>query len=342
MRPTTVLRGMLFAALLVLGTGCISIDLLNGGGPEAELVETVVRGEDGPKILLIDIDGVIGGSNEMSSFFGGDDFSMVARVQEVLDRARRDDDVRAILLRIDSPGGTATASEQIYTAIMRFRQERGIPVMAQFLGTAASGGYYIAMSADTIQAHPTTITGSIGVIFSSLSFAGLMEKIGVEDQTVTGGIYKDAGSPFRRLSDVEREQLQLIVDDLHERFREIVALGRPNLPPDQIRTLSEGQIFSASQALSNGLVDQIGTIEDAANTLEERLGIEQSRVISYHRPRQIRRNLYTRAAMVPSLSGGASEFSAETWALKQLAQILARPGFHYLWWPGLSGAAAGH
>jgi len=180
------------------------------------------------------------------------------------------------------------------------------------------------------------------VIFSSLSFAGLMEKIGVEDQTVTGGIYKDAGSPFRRLSDVEREQLQLIVDDLHERFREIVALGRPNLPPDQIRTLSEGQIFSASQALSNGLVDQIGTLEDAANTLEERLGIEQSRVISYHRPRQIRRNLYTRAAMVPSLSGGASEFSAEAWALKQLAQILARPGFHYLWWPGLSGAAAGH
>jgi len=333
---------MLFAALLVLGTGCISVDLLNGGGPEAELVETVVRGEDGPKILLIDIDGVIGGSNEMSSFFGGDDFSMVARVQEVLDRARGDDDVRAILLRIDSPGGTATASEQIYTAIMRFRQERGIPVMAQFLGTAASGGYYIAMSADTIQAHPTTITGSIGVIFSSLSFAGLMEKIGVEDQTVTGGIYKDAGSPFRRLSDVEREQLQLIVDDLHERFREIVALGRPNLPPDQIRTLSEGQIFSASQALSNGLVDQIGTLEDAANTLEERLGIEQSRVISYHRPRQIRRNLYTRAAMVPSLSGGASEFSAEAWALKQLAQILARPGFHYLWWPGLSGAAAGH
>jgi len=342
MRPTTVLRGMLFAALLVLGTGCISVDLLNGGGPEAELVETVVRGEDGPKILLIDIDGVIGGSNEMSSFFGGDDFSMVARVQEVLDRARGDDDVRAILLRIDSPGGTATASDQIYTAIMRFRQERGIPVMAQFLGTAASGGYYIAMSADTIQAHPTTITGSIGVIFSSLSFAGLMEKIGVEDQTVTGGIYKDVGSPFRRLSDVEREQLQLIVDDLHERFREIVALGRPNLPPDQIRTLSEGQIFSASQALSNGLVDQIGTLEDAANTLEERLGIEQSRVISYHRPRQIRRNLYTRAAMVPSLSGGASEFSAEAWALKQLAQILARPGFHYLWWPGLSGAAAGH
>ena len=342
MRPTTVLRGMLFVALLVSGTGCISIDLLNGGGPEAELVETVVRGEDGPKILLIDIDGVIGGSNEMSSFFGGDDFSMVARVQEVLDRARRDDDVRAILLRIDSPGGTATASEQIYTTIMRFRQERGIPVMAQFLGTAASGGYYIAMSADTIQAHPTTITGSIGVIFSSLSFAGLMEKIGVEDQTVTGGIYKDAGSPFRRLSDVEREQLQLIVDDLHERFREIVALGRPNLPPDQILTLSEGQIFSASQALSNGLVDQIGTLEDAANTLEERLGIEQSRVISYHRPRQIRRNLYTRAAMVPSLSGAASEFSAEAWALKQLAQILARPGFHYLWWPGLSGAAVGH
>ena len=341
MHPTTTLRVLVFLVLLVFGTGCISVDLLNGGGPEAELVETVVRGEAGPKILLVDIDGVIGGSNEMSSLFGGDDFSMVARVREVLDRARRDDDVRAILLRIDSPGGTATASEQIYTEILRFRKERGVPVMAQFLGTAASGGYYIAMSADTIQAHPTTITGSIGVIFSSVSFAGLMEKIGVEDQTVTGGIYKDAGSPFRRLTGVEREQLQLIVDDLHERFREIVALGRPDLSPDQIRTLADGQIFSASQAVANGLVDQIGTLEDAAIALQQRLGVEQTRVISYHRPREIRRNLYTQAARMPSLGGGASGFSAEAWALMRLERILARPVFHYLWWPGLSGVATG-
>jgi len=345
MPRTTVLHGLIFSLLSILvvaSTGCITIDLWNGGGPETQLVETVVRGEKGPKILLIEIDGVIGVSNDVNFLFGGNAYSMVARVREVLDLARRDDDVRAILLRIDSPGGTATASEQIYTEIARYRKERGVPVMAQFLGTATSGGYYIAMAADTIQAHPTTITGSIGVIFSSLSFAGLMEKIGVEDQTITGGIYKDAGSPFRSLSAVEREQFQSIVDDLHARFQEIVVIGRPDLSAAEVAKLADGRIYSAPQALENGLIDQIGTLYDAVGVLEQRLGVEQSRVVTYHRRREIRRNLYTRAMRSPSLGGGSAEFSAEAWALKRLEQILARPGFQYLWWPGLSGASPRH
>jgi protease-4 len=335
-------RGLIGVCLLVLGPGCISIDLLSGGGPEAQLVETVIRGDTGPKILLVEIDGVIGGSNGVRSLFGGDEYSMVARVREVLDLARSDPQVRALLLRIDSPGGTATASEQIYTEIMRFREERDIPVMAQFLSTAASGGYYIAMAADSIQAHPTTITGSIGVIFSSLSFAGLMEKIGIEDQTITGGIHKDAGSPYRPLSDVERAQLQLIVDDLHARFREIVGRGRPELSAEEIEVLADGQIYSARQALENGLIDRIGTLEDAVVAIEKRLAVDESQVITYHRPRDIRRNLYTKMALVPSLSMASRELSAEAWALKRLEQILARPGFHYLWWPGLSGTRLSH
>jgi protease-4 len=342
MDRTTVLHGLIYSVLLVLSTGCISIDLLDGGGPEAQLVETVVRGDEGPKILLIEIDGVIGVSNDVGSLFGGDEYSMVARVREVLDLARSDDDVSALLLRIDSPGGTVTASEQIYTELNRYRKERGVPVMAQFLGTATSGGYYIAMAADRIQAHPTTVTGSIGVIFSSLSFAGLMEKIGVEDQTITAGIYKDAGSPYRTLSDVEREQFQLIVDDLHARFREIVVMGRPDLSSEQVARLADGRIFSARQALTNGLIDRIGTLEDAVGELEKRLGVKRSRVVTYHRPREIRRNLYTRATLLPSLSrGSGGEFSAEAWALKRLESILARPGFQYLWWPGLSGTVTG-
>jgi protease-4 len=132
------------------------------------------------------------------------------------------------------------------------------------------------------------------------------------------------------------------VDDLHARFQEIVVIGRPNLSADEVAKLADGRIYSAPQALENGLIDRIGTLDDAVGELEQRLGVDQSRVVTYHRRREIRRNLYTRALGSPSLAGGGGEFSAEAWALKRLEQILARPGFQYLWWPGLSGASPRH
>ena len=190
------LLGILCAFVMAFTTGCISIDLLLDG-ENAPLAESTVRGRSGPKILLVDIDGVITGSDSAPSLFGLGTTSMVSRIRETFDRAVMEDDIRAVLLRIDSPGGTATASEQVYTEILRFKHARNVPVVAQLLTTAASGGYYIAMAADTVQAHPTTVTGSIGVIFSSMNFAGLMEKVGVEDQTITGGEFKDVGSPYR-------------------------------------------------------------------------------------------------------------------------------------------------
>jgi protease-4 len=330
----------MLAALVVLSaSGCVSIDLLSSGA-SAPLEESIVRGTRGPKILLVDIDGVIGALPDRRSFFGGQELSMIARVREVLDRARADSDVKALLLRIDSPGGTVTASEQVYTEILRFKEERGVPVVAQLLGTAASGGYYIAMAADEVQAHPTTVTGSIGVIFSSVNIAGLMDKLGIEDQTIKGGVYKDAGSPLRRLSSEERDQLQSIVDDLHRRFREVVATGRPNLTEEEVASLSNGRIYSAPQALDYGLVDRMGTLEDAARLLESRIGTGESRVVAYHRPIEIRRNLYTKSP--GGLSGPAAATGlAGTGSLGQaisqlgLSRVLSRPGFHYLWWPGL-------
>ncbi|MBJ20027.1 MAG: signal peptide peptidase SppA [bacterium] len=335
---------MLGTALLWGSAGCISIDLL-GDGAAAPLAESVVRGERGPKILLLDIGGVISGGVSPTSLLGFATTSMVGRVREVLDRASTDEEVRAILLRIDSPGGTATASEQIYREVMRFKTDRQIPVVAQLLTTAASGGYYIAMAAGTVQAHPTTVTGSIGVIFTSVNFAGLMEKLGVEDQTITGGEFKDVGSPFRRLSEEERGQLQSIVDDLHARFREIVAKGRPQLTLEEVTALANGRIYSAPQALENGLVDRIGSLEDAVGLIEDRLGVSSSRVVAYHRPSEQRRNLYARSmpglplrvlfGMPQTIGGGSGAISQEGFAAFGLADLLRRPGFHYLWWPGL-------
>jgi len=204
------------------------------------------------------------------------------------------------------------------------------------------------MAADSVQAHPTTVTGSIGVIFSSVNFAGLMEKVGIEDQTITAGEFKDAGSPFRRLTDEERSQLQSIVDDLYARFRDIVVLGRPELDREQVNVLANGRIYSAPQALENGLVDKIGTIEDAVGMIERQLGVSSSRVVAYHRPREQRRNLYTRAMPALPFStgrgaalGGQGAVNPERLAMIGLEDLLRRPGFHYLWWPGLLSVGAG-
>lgn len=325
------LRALAFVMLCSLSIGCISIDLF-GGDATAPLKESVVRGERGPKILLLGIDGVIAGSEIKDLLFESRELSMVAYVREVLDRARKDDEVRAVLLRIDSPGGSVTASDQIHAELLRFKQDRDVPIVAQLLGTATSGGYYIAMAADEVQAHPTTVTGSIGVIYSSVNFVGLMNKLGIEDETVMAGEHKDAGSPFRRLTVEERAQLQSIVDDLHARFQRIVVEGRPDLSSPDVERLANGLVYSATQALEHGLVDRIGSLEDAVIRLETKLGIEESRVVAYHRPREVRRNIYAQAS---AWAGGDWAGAGGAMSRIGLDQLLGRPGFHYLWWPGL-------
>jgi protease-4 len=309
----------LLAALLL--AACIHINV--GTSRRAELVEKVVYGTKGPKILLIDIDGMISELAQPRAFGFGERESMVSRVREQLDRAEEDESIRAIILRINSPGGTAAASEIVYSEIRRFKEEQEIPVIAQLMGVAASGGYYLAMSADTVRALPTTITGSIGVIFSGVSFSGLMEKIGIENQTLTSGPYKDAGSSLRRMTEDERAQLSGVLDSLYARFLEVVEAGRPDLSGEEIRRLADGRIFSAAQAEANGLVDAIGDLPGAVEMAEARAGIETSRVVVYGRSHEWRENLYSmNTAPAPTVS---------PWAL--LGPV-SEPTFLYLWWPG--------
>ena len=252
--------------------------------------------------------------------------SPVARVREQLELARKDDEVRAVLLRIQSPGGTVTASDIVYREVLRFKEETQRPVVAHCLGVCASGGYYVALAADRILAHPTTVTGSIGVIFSGLSLAGLMERYGVEDQTLKSGPFKDAGSPWRRMAPAERAQLQSVIDDLYGRFLEVLRAGRPGLDPAAAARLADGRIYSARQAREAGLVDDIGYLSDAVAELERRAGLHESRVIAYRRPREWSENLYSEAD-VP-------EPRARLEAGDPLASLLPAPGFLYLWWPG--------
>ena len=208
--------------------------------------------------------------------------------------------------------------------LVEFKRSQGIPVVAQLMGTATSGGYYVAMPADRVIANPTTVTGSIGVLFSGINVAGLMHKLGIEDQTLTSGEYKDAGSPLRAMTGVEREQIQSVLDDLHARFKAVVNQGRPNLSAEQVDALAEGAIYSADQALENGLVDAIGYLEQAVAEAERRAGLKDSRVITYHRSREWKRNLYTRSAIPEKLT---LDWGAPFPELRS-------PGFHYLWLPG--------
>jgi protease-4 len=310
-------------AVLVPIVGCVTVEF--PGGPPQPLVETVVHGEAGSKILLVQIDGVISEEPEGASLFSQGE-SRVARLREELDKAREDDAIRALLVRINSPGGTVTASDIIYREILRFKEEQGVPVIAHLMGIAASGGYYTAMAADRVVAQPTTVTGSIGVIFGSVNLAGLMEKVGVENQTLVSGPYKDAGSILRKMSPDERAQLQSVLDDMYQRFLSVVGHGRPDLPAEVVTRLADGRIYSADQALEHGLVDQLGDLTDAVAAAEQSAGLDASRVVTYHRPREYRKNLY-------SVESAADRFAVD-WR-PEWRSLLPSPAFLYLWTPGL-------
>jgi len=315
----------LVAISLGLG-GCVQLQLF--GGLPQPLEETVVMGKGSAKILLLKVDGVISTQPPRNvSLLGGDEDSMVSRVREALDSAREDQEVKALLLRIDSPGGTASASDVVYSEVLRFKRERRVPVVAYMMGTATSGAYYVAMAADHVIAHPTTVTGSIGVIFLSVNFAGLMEKLGIENQTLVAGRYKDEGSPLRRMLPVERTQLQSILDELHAYFQQVVIHGRPQLDAARVRELADGRIFGARQALDAGLVDELGDLVQAVEITRQRAHLSEARVVTYHRPSEYENNIFTR--------GETALPERVKLELPNALEWLARPGFYYLWTPGI-------
>lgn len=308
------------AAMALLGTGCITIDALGGG--RKPLDETVVYGKSGPKVLLLDIDGIIGDSNVRGPLGTGGREAATSRVREQLDKAEKTQ-VAGVLLRINSPGGAVTASDVVYREILRFKQKNDIPIVTIMMGMAASGGYYVAMASDYVIAHPTSVTGSIGVIAAGLNLSGLMQRYGVGNQTITAGEFKDAGSPLRPMTAPERAYLQAIVDDMHVRFREVVVEGRPELDAERVRVLADGRIYTAGQALENGLVDAVGYMPDAIDELKRRIQAPELRVVAFHREREWRANLYSSTAPPPAKAGLAERLGVDR-----------GPGFLYLWWPG--------
>jgi len=258
------LRSLAVASLLALalpGCSLLTVDFQPKIRP---LEEETVEGKGTSKILMLDLSGVL--TEELPSFSlttPPPRVSLLARVREELAKAEKDEHVRALIVRINSPGGTITASDVLYHEILAFKQRKKVPVIAAVMDVGASGGYYAALAADTIVVNPTTITGSIGVVMVTLDAQGLMQKIGVAPLAIKSGPMKDAGSPFRALTGPELAVFQGIIDDMYGRFVGLIVQSR-HLPEDRVRALADGRVYTAEQALKLGLVDRIAYLEDVA------------------------------------------------------------------------------
>ncbi|MCF6157536.1 MAG: signal peptide peptidase SppA [wastewater metagenome] len=310
---------------LLSSFGCtlISVSLFPPIGP---LTETTVAGSGKNKVLLMDISGIITYNEEengLLSLSGGQ--GMVSRVREELRKAAKDEYMKAVVLRINSPGGEVTASDAIYHEIEQFKKNTGIGVIACITDLGASGGYYVAVSADKIVAHPTAVTGSIGVIMLNVSVEGLLQKIGIKDTTITTAEHKDMGSPLKTISEEEREIFLSVLNAMHERFVTIISNNRRGLEREKIVSLADGRIYIAEQALENGLVDMIGYLDDAIILAKKEAGIKEARVVIYHRPGVYKSTIHSRLA-----NPGAVNFINID--LKSFVRT-GTPSFMYLWSP---------
>lgn len=206
-------------------------------------------------------------------------------IVEALEDYAADRRVEAIIVRIDSPGGAIVPSQEIYSAIMRLREETDKPIVASMAGLAASGGYYIAAACDRIVANPGTITGSIGVIAQWLNYEGVLEWARITPVTITSGTMKDVGSPFREMSPEEREYFQSLLGAMHEQFIDAVHQARSDtLSRDQLVEIADGRVYTGEQAVEIGLVDDLGTMWDAIDIAADMAGLEDPDVI-WPRPR---------------------------------------------------------
>lgn len=256
---------ILFGLLLL-----VAIGLLFFLAAQAVLVFTGDRdGRPGrPKVAVIEVEGMITDSRD---------------VVEQLDEYEKARDIKAIVIRINSPGGGVVPSQEIYEKILKVRKNKNVVVS---MGTvAASGGYYIALAAEHIVANPGTITGSIGVLMQFPQVHELLDRVGLRARVIKSGAYKDTGSPLRDITDEELRILQAVVDDIHEQFVDAVKANRP-IARENILKIGESMIFTGRQALDEGLVDQLGGLEDAIAAAASLAGIVGDPAVVYRKKRE--------------------------------------------------------
>lgn len=293
------------------------IEGLIAQAPE-KFIEKTIEGEGKDKIVLLRAEGIL--VDAVSNF--EPDVVNVERLASQSDQAKKDDAVKAVILLVNSPGGSITASDTIYKKIVELKSA-GKKVVVLMREVAASGGYYVSAPADKIIANQGTLTGSIGVILQSVNVEGLFDKVGLRPVTFKAGKFKDILSPTRDITDEERQLVQTLIDEAHGQFITAVADGR-KIDRAKVTALADGRVFSGAQAKHAGLVDDIGNLPEAIKAARELAGISQASVVEYSSL------LGGLESLFPFLgfSGGASAVLGEI-----SPELTLAPGLYYLWLP---------
>jgi protease-4 len=326
---TRIFFAIFLAASLFGSAGCIMPKITVFSDHTEPLDEYTLQGKGKEKILVISLTGFIADGPKGILPIGRKP-GMVQELVSQLKKAEKDELIKALILKIDSPGGSVTASDLIYHEITRYKQRTGAKVVAVMMTVAASGGYYIALPADLITAHPTTITGSIGVVVLRPNVSGLMGKIGVDVEVNKSGKNKDMGSPFRKATEEEEQIMGQMIDGFAGRFLTLVATRR-KLGESAMKQIATGRIFSADEALALGLVDRIGYLDDAIREAAAMAGLQQDvKVVVYRREEYNNDNIYN-----TSTKQDTPEIKLIDTGLAELLPPL-QGGFYYLWLPGRS------
>ena len=314
-------------ALAIAAAGCAGPKVKLFTDATDPLQEHVLSGKSADKILILPVSGMITDSPRKAFLR-----QMPGAVQEAVSQLRKaeaDRDIKAVVLKINSPGGTATASDILYREIMEYKAHSGAVVVALFMDVAASGGYYIALPADRILAHPTTVTGSVGAVFLRPKFDKLMDKIGLSVEVDKSGDLKDMGSPFRETRPEEAKILKAMVSEMGARFQKLTAEHR-HLSPKVMKEVATARVYMGQEAMDIGPVDAVGYVKDALATARELARLpEDAKVVVYRRTEFPDDNVYN---TIEAKAGAGAPVLVD---LGGLTPPALTPGFYYFWTPGV-------
>ena len=311
--------------LLAVMAGCSPHFHLDFLGKDQITEVVVIESASKDKVLMVDVSGIITSASNPNIL--NREKNILSSIRYRLEKAAEDRLIRGIILRVDTPGGEVTASDIIYNEIRLFKQKTGVPVVVLGMGVMASGGYYIASASDYIITHPTAITGSIGVISIFPNIQDLFDKLGIKVNIIKSGKMKDSGSTFREMTSEEEAVFQSVVDELYQKFLDVVLEGRNELlSQEQLKAIADGRIYTAGQALELKLIDEIGYFDTAFEKAKQMAGIRNAKLVTYTYYPKSKTNIY--ASTSDSLSLSSNDESD----IRKIFPSL-QAGFYYLWLP---------